>query len=388
MIIPRRLSGWSHHPPRNLILPERSCINTYFVRRVSARLPPHNVQQSGPRYTVEQAIASANDGTKGPQGSPTATDFFCGQKSQMADDTLIPPGAPQVPDEGTGPGKPSLPGWLASARARETDDTQSGDSTSYPFITGPFSEFQLQPETPQVTLHSASVSYQHQHQHQHQYGEQYQSSSMAEPSRRAPSFQDMQQQTNQHQLQHSDMTANNRQQLLSNSTRSPSIHSSSSTPATFSQSGLPAQALYQSQHQHNLQNQPSPNTSTYYQEQPSLVSPSSYVQPSPDRSTLGQRLIPPDTHDTGVSSHMLHQPQTYWSNQTSNLSPTFAIPETHTLNRPASPALYDRARGAVVAVPATTMQLPHPHPTSLATPFTSGTGYYVRAAGTLRKFPG
>lgn len=246
-----------------------------------------------------------------------------------------------------------------------------------------------------VPLHSASVPYQQQHQHQHQYGGQYQSSSMAEPSTRAPSFQDMQQQTDQHQL-HGAMSTNSRLQLLSNLTRSPSTQSSSSTPANYSQSGVPVQPLYQQYpHQHALQTQPSPNNmSSYYQDQSSLVSPSTYGNPSPDRSALGQRLLPPDTHDNGANSHIL-QPQTYWPNQasTTTTSTTFGIPDnTHTITRPASPALYDRARGTVVAAPTATMQLPHPHPTgSLATAapaVSTGTGYYVRAAGTLRKFPG
>lgn len=379
MIIPRSLSGWSTHPAGSLLYCRYGLILTHvFVRSMPARTPPDNVQFPGRQYSSDQAIASEDERARGTHGCAIGLDGFTGQRTE---ETLASSEDPPIHDDGTGSGRPNLPGWLASARAQEADETQPRDVVPLMYITGPFSDFQVQPGTPVVPLHSTMTPYEDRQQQQHQHGEPYQSSSMAEPAPRAPAFHELQQQTDQQQMQDT-MATNNRQPLLSNSKRPPSIQSSSSTPANFTRSSLPAQPLYESPHQTTLQTHPSPNMSSYYQEQSSLVSPTTYVQPPTDRSA--------------PCSHIL-QPQNYWSNlhQASTLPPspsTFnpqpSLPET--ITRPTSPALYDRARGAVVAVATAAMQLPHPHPTSLATQssFSEGAGYYVRAAGTLRKFPG
>ncbi|CAN8096455.1 unnamed protein product [Discula destructiva] len=389
-----------------------------------ARKPPQNVRLPGPHYMLEQAIAPPDEGTKAMNRNKPGADVFYRLKNQNQNQNQpsqrepVRSGGMPTQDEGSSVEKPDIPVWLATARGREADPTvPSEPAVPQQFSAVPFTPFQHQPATPAIPLHSSSVPpYPHQPAtptvplqspsapppypspsmppcpHQHQYGGQYQPTipAVPEPVLRTSSSPYVQQQQPGQQQHNSYSSSNTRQQLFTNSTRSSwrrssSIQSPSSTLTNFPQPPLPVEPFPQYPQQTSvqpLQGPTPPSMPAYFQEQPPLAPSSSYENSSPGRSALEQRL-PPDAPDSNSSNNNNNNNDggsnlPYWPNQT----PTaFAMPDAPTARPPSIPLAYDRARGGAPEAAAALL----PDPRTLAGQLS--TGYYVRAAGTLQRYP-
>lgn len=339
-----------------------------FMHRMPARKPPQNVRLPGPHYMLEQAIAPFDEKTGALQTSKVGAYVLFGQNKQVADDVPAPPEELSNHEQSmTSAEKPNIPVWLATARAREAPAAlPSEPAMPQQFHSAPFSPFQHQPGTSSMQMHSPALPpYHHQQQQQqHQYGGQYGMSTAPEPAPRVPSSPYIHQQIlQQPHVRHQEFPTLTRSPWRPEG-RSSSIQASPHT-SNFSQPPLSTQPLHHYPHLvQTPEDQAQPNMPAYFQEQPPLGPPTSYEASSPDRSALERQ--PPDSHN-GENSH-------YWQHAD---QASFRLP-----SRPDSaPLVYDRARGAAASTQ--TVQLPSPR--DLTAPL--ATGYYVRAAGTLQRYP-
>lgn len=356
-----------------------------------ARKPPHNVRLPGPHYMLEQAIAPPDEEERGMHRNKSGADILFRQKKQASkNDALAQSGGLPSLEEAPNPEKPDIPVWLASARAHDSLATVSSIPT-IPQQTPqtPFSPYQSQygqhqPDTPAIPQPSPSAS---SWSFQPQLGQFNPMPMITDCAPPVPLSPYVQQHTGQHP--HS-VPANPRQQLLTNSVRSSSLRaegrstsrqSSPRTPADFAQSPHPAQSF------------PNPNQPLEQpvQEQSLLSTLADFPQPHsvnksyqnqiPERASLEQHSPESQVIVGGQLS------QNYWPHQ---LPAPFELPEMtsnpSTGRLPSMPLVYDRARGVKASY--TPPQLPFPVAGQSRNLLANVTpGYYVRAAGTLQRYP-
>lgn len=340
---------------------------------------------------LEQAIAPPDEEDRAIPRNKSGADILFRQKKQASNDALASTVGLPGQEEAVTTEKPDIPVWLATARARDTLTTVSSTPTMpQQSPQPPFSPYQnnygqQQPGTPSVPPPAApSLSY------QPQYGQQYPMPMITDAAPRVtlPTY------TQQHPgpPQSQVVPANTRQQLLSTTVRSstwrpegqsPSGQSSPRAPANFTQSPHPTQPFqYPTQPSGQpMQEQHPPSTSADFPQQPLSVH-SSYQNQLPERSPLEQHS--PDTQALVGSGHL---PQNYWPQQPHT---SFELPEmtpNHPTGRPPSMSLvYDQAQGTEAST--TPPQLPFPVTAQSRSLLANVTpGYYVRAAGTLQKYP-
>lgn len=347
----------------------------------------------------------------------SGADIVFRQKKQASIDAFNPASGLVSQEDATNAEKPDIPVWLATARARDALVTESSTPTTIP---------QQSPQTPFSPYHNS-----HYGQQQHQIG----TPAVPQPAPSAPSPLSYQPQYGQfapmpmiadstsrgphspYAPQHAGanphvMPANTRQQLLSTSVRPTSWHPEGRSPSGQSASPAPTNFTHQSPHmaqpfQYNPNQQqppgqpmqeppPSSTSADFSQQPPPSVHSTSYPNSLPERSPLDHHHhhSPPDGQAL-VGSHL--PPTNYWPPQPPPSTTPFEIPEipaapnhhSSTGRPPSLPLVYDQSQaGPTEASSATPPQLPFPVAGQARSLLANVTpGYYVRAAGTLQKYP-
>lgn len=347
----------------------------------------------------------------------SGADIVFRQKKQASIDAFNPASALVSQEDATNAEKPDIPVWLATARARDALVTESSTPTTIP---------QQSPQTPFSPYHNS-----HYGQQQHQIG----TPAVPQPAPSAPSPLSYQSQYGQFTPMpmiadstsrgpHSPyapqyaganphvMPVNTRQQLLSTSVRPTSWHPEGRSPSGQSASPAPTNFPQQSPHmaqpfQYNPNQQqppgqpmqeqsPSSTSAAFSQQPPPSMHSTSYPNSLPERSPLDHHHhhSPPDGQAL-VGSHL--PPTNYWPPQPPPSTTPFEIPEitaapnhhSSTGRPPSLPLVYDQSQaGPTEASSATPPQLPFPVAGQARSLLANVTpGYYVRAAGTLQKYP-
>ncbi|KAJ4418872.1 hypothetical protein N0V82_005319 [Gnomoniopsis sp. IMI 355080] len=357
-----------------------------------ARKPPQNVRLPGPHYMLEQAIAPPEEEDRAMHRNKSGADILFRQKKQASNDSLNPSNGSSVQDEAANSEKPDIPQWLATARARDAPATvsstpvmpQQSPQTPFPPYQNQYGpQHSGSPAVPQAAPPASSLPY------QAQYGQLNPMPMITDSAPQLPlSTPYAPQQTPSHP--HA-VPPGTRQQLLSNSVRSSSwqpegrsssSHASPPAPGNFTQSPHSAQPFqYTNQPPAQpVEEESQPSASAGFPQQPHPVH-TTYQNQLPQRPPLEQHSA------DGQGLVGSHIPPNYWAHQ----PPTpFELPQmtsNHSTGRPPPlPLAYSQGQGAGAS--ATPPQLPFPVSGQARSLLANVTpGYYVRAAGTLQKYP-